>query len=469
MESITIEELKHVIALNDLPDDHLQWILERAEYQEYEDGTIVKKTGDEADVMVIILEGRINFYLDVHGRLVYYFYFANDALTGGVGGLLPYSRMKIYLGCSIAVGKLRLLELHKQFFRELEQLNPDFIQKLIGYMTERAKAFATTQLQQEKVTALGQLSAGIAHELNNPASAIGRMSSELTKRLKMNYELTEKLLQHNISPGLIQNLRRMVEGKYQNNNKKLSALERMKREDEMTDWLKNIGFEEVHLTSETLVDSGFSCNELEEIRRDVNKDVFLQVILWLENLLSSQKILKDMEESSTRISALVGAIKSHVHMDQSNELQPANIHTGIENTLTLLGYKLREKNITVKRIFCDNIIDVPVFVGELNQVWTNIIDNAIYAIPKGGEMTIETLCNNRNIIVKIIDNGTGIPPEILSRIFDPFFTTKKVGDGTGIGLDLVNRIIKHHNGTISVNSKPGRTEFIVCVPVTQNQ
>jgi signal transduction histidine kinase len=469
MESITAEELKKVIALSDLPDDHLQWILERAEYQEYEDGSIVKKTGDEADVMVIILEGRINFYLDVHGRLVYYFYFANDVLTGGVGGLLPYSRMKVYLGCSIAVGKLRLLELNKQFFRELEQLNPDFIQKLIGYMTERAKAFATTQLQQEKVTALGQLSAGIAHELNNPASAINRMSSELTKRLKMNYELTEKLLQHKISPELIQDLRKMVEEKYHNNVKKLSALEQMNKEDEIAEWLINIGFEEIHQTSETLVDAGFSYSDFENIQQEVNKDIFFQVIRWLENLLSSQKILKDMEESSTRISALVGAIKSHVHMDQSNELQPANIHTGIENTLTLLGYKLREKNITVKRLFCDNITDIPVFVGEMNQVWTNIIDNAIYAIPQGGELTIETLCDVKNVIVKIIDNGAGIPADILSRIFDPFFTTKKVGDGTGIGLDLVNRIIKHHNGTISVNSKPGRTEFAVSVPVTQNQ
>jgi signal transduction histidine kinase len=469
MESTTIEELKNVVALSDLPDDHLQWILNHSDYHEYEDGTQIRKTGEEAQDMIMILEGSISFYLDVHGRLVYYYYFTNDVLSGGVTGLLPYSRMKVYPGCSFAVGKLRLLQLHKKYFQELEHLNPDFIQRLIGYMTERAKSFATTQLQQEKVSALGQLSAGIAHELNNPASAINRMSSELIKRLKLYYKLTEKLLQHKISAEHIQNLRSMVETKYLSNNNKLSAHQRMNNEDEISDWLKKIGFAESQQASETFVDAGFSRDEFENIKGDINKDAFFQVIHWLENLLSSQKILKDMEEASTRISTLVGAIKSHVHMDQTNELQPANIHTGIENTLTLLGYKLREKNITVNKIFSENLYDIPVYVGELNQVWTNIIDNAIYALGKGGELIIETTCNDKNVIVKIIDNGAGIPPDILSRIFDPFFTTKKVGEGMGIGLDLVNRIIKHHNGNIKVNSNPGRTEFAVSIPVTQPQ
>jgi signal transduction histidine kinase len=178
-------------------------------------------------------------------------------------------------------------------------------------------------------------------------------------------------------------------------------------------------------------------------------------------------VIKDLEEASTRISHLVGAIKSHVHMDQTNDLQPTDIHTDIENTLTLLGYKLREKNISVKKSFCDNMPNVPAYVGELNQVWTNIIDNAIYALPKDGELTIETTCDAKNARVKIIDNGSGIAPEIISRIFDPFFTTKKVGQGTGIGLDLVKRVITHHNGDVKVNSKPGRTEFAICIPVAE--
>jgi signal transduction histidine kinase len=152
-------------------------------------------------------------------------------------------------------------------------------------------------------------------------------------------------------------------------------------------------------------------------------------------------------------------------MDRTNDLQPTNIHKDIDNTITLLGYKLREKNITLKKSFCKDLVDIPAYIGELNQVWTNLIDNAIYAVDKNGELTIETSCDNKNVKVKIIDSGSGIPKEIISKIFDPFFTTKKMGEGTGIGLDTVNRIVKHHNGEIKVDSVPGRTEFAVCIPV----
>jgi signal transduction histidine kinase len=332
-------------------------------------------------------------------------------------------------------------------------------------MTERAKLVATTQSQQEKVNALGQLSAGIAHELNNPASAINRISSELIKRLRLNFELTERLFQHEISAGHIQELHNMVEEKNLVPKPRLSALQRMEKEDEIIEWLEETGLPKTTQVSETFVEAGFSGDDFENIRKDVSREAFIEVVYWLENLLSSEKILKDLEQASTRISNLVGAIKSHVHMDRTNELQPTNIHQDIENTLTLLGYKLREKNIAVKKIFCENLPDVSAYVGELNQVWTNIIDNAIYALDRNGELTIETSCGSTNVNVKIIDNGKGIPPEIVSRIFDPFFTTKKVGEGTGIGLDLVNRIIKHHKGEIKVNSESGRTEFSIYIPL----
>lgn len=462
-----IEELKKVIALSDLPDDHLQWISERAEYDEFEDGTLFVKKGDPMDVMWFITEGSSDFFMDLNGQQVYYFNFRNDSLTGGVGGLLPYSRMKFSPGYAYAVGKIKRFALHKKYFSELEQLNPALIQRLIGYMTERARSFATTQLQYEKVSALGKLSAGIAHELNNPASAINRISSELIKRLKENYELTEKLLQYKISAGHIQNIRGMVEEKELIIKKRLSPLQRVQKEDEINDWLEQNGISANKLAGETFVDAGFTGIDLESMREDVGREAFIQVLHWVENLLSSQKAIKDLEEASTRISNLVNAIKSHVHMDRMNEMQPTDIHHDIENTLTLLGHRLREKNISVKKVFCDNLAAVHAYVGELNQVWTNIIDNAIYALPKNGELIIETTCDSKNVNVKIIDNGTGIPSEILSRIFDPFFTTKKVGEGTGIGLDLVNRIIKHHNGDIKVNSVPGRTEFLVCIPIPE--
>jgi signal transduction histidine kinase len=467
MQPVTIEELKKVIALSALPEEHLQWILDHSEVMEYDEGEIVAKTGEPADWMFFIIDGRIDFYMNVNGRLVFYHHFTNDETTGGVTGLLPYSRMKIYSGNSIAVEKIRGLRLHKNYFQELEQLNPEFIQRLIGYMTERARSFATTQMQLEKVSALGNLSAGIAHELNNPASAINRISFELRNRLYLNIELTEKMIRQNINADHIRYLRNKIELNGNDHEHKLSALQRMKNEDALMQWLEAKGLPVDQQVVETFTEAGFSGQDLETLDNNIPKEDLAQILLWIENLLSSKRIIKDLEEASRRISNLVGAIKSHVHMDRTNELQPTDIHNDIENTLTLLGYKLREKNINVRKSFCNDLANVPAYVGELNQVWTNIIDNAIYALDKEGELTIETTCDTKNVNVMIIDNGAGIPAEILSRIFDPFFTTKKVGEGTGIGLDLVKRIIKHHNGEIKVHSKPGRTEFHICLPLSQ--
>lgn len=466
MQPVTIEELKKVIALNDLPDEHLQWILDRSMSIEYEDGELVAKTGDPAEWMFFIIEGRIDYYRNINGRLVFYHYFTNNADSGGATGLLPYSRMKVYSGNSVVVGKLRGLQLHKDHFQELEQLNPDFIQRLISYMTERARSFATIQMQHEKVSALGNLAAGIAHELNNPASAINRISYELTNRLFLNIELTEKILRQNINADHIQYLREKIESKDNTPKQKLSALQRMKNEDGLMEWLETKGLPTDQQVVETFIEAGFNNEDLETLSNKVPTDELVQILLWVENLLSSQRIIKDLAEASTRISTLVGAIKSHVHMDRMNEKQPTDIHKDIENTLTLLGHKLREKNISVKKSFCENLDNVPAYVGELNQVWTNLIDNAIYALDKDGEIIIDTSCDAKNVNVKIIDNGSGIPAEIQSRIFDPFFTTKKVGEGTGIGLDLVKRIINRHNGEIKVHSNPGRTEFLICLPVS---
>jgi signal-transduction protein with cAMP-binding, CBS, and nucleotidyltransferase domain len=224
MVQININELRKVIALSELPDEHLQWIAQRAEYKEFEDGDEMYKKGDPAEVMWFTPEGRIDFYMDVNGQKVFYYRFQNDTITGGVGGLLPYSRMKVSPGFAYSVGKTKRYSLHKKYFQELEQLNPALIQKLIGYMTERARSFATTQLQHEKVSALGKLAAGIAHEMNNPASAINRISVELSRRLKDNYILTEKLLQHKISSEHIQSIRAMVDEKDRLNVKMRSTI-----------------------------------------------------------------------------------------------------------------------------------------------------------------------------------------------------------------------------------------------------
>jgi signal transduction histidine kinase len=469
-QQLTIEELKKNVALRDLPDEHLSWILNHSEYIEYDDGGVIIRTGEPIVEAFFFLEGRMNFYMNVNGQLVYYHTVENNDRTGGVTGVLPYSRLKNSPGNSYAVGKARAIKLHKKYFQELEQLNPDFIQRLIGYMTERARVFATTQMQQEKVSALGKLAAGIAHEMNNPAAAINRISEELDKRLKHNYDLTKELLKYNITPDLIENIRKIALNKENNRSAetKLSPLQRLQKEDELSDWLNEKGFNNRNEIAETLNEAGFSSDDLEVINNDAGSEGFQNILYWLENLLSSSQLIKDLENASGRISMLVDAIKSHVRMDRSGDLYGTNIHKDIDDTLILLGYKIREKNIFIKKIFCEDLPEVEVYIGELNQVWTNIIDNAIYAVQQNGEIVIETECDKKYITVRIIDNGTGIPKEILSRVFDPFFTTKKVGEGTGIGLDIVKNVINRHNGEVKVNSIPGKTEFVIRIPTSQH-
>jgi signal transduction histidine kinase len=459
-------DLKHLLALAELPDEHLQWIIDHSEYQEFNDGDLVAKYGEPAEVMWIALEGKVAFYMYINGRQVYYFTFENNHITGGIGGLMPYSRMKTYPGYSYALGDVKLLRMHKKHFVELEHLNPDFIQKLIGYMTERARVFATTQLQHEKVSALGNLAAGIAHEMNNPAAAIRGISDELNKRLKRNYELTKNLLESQLTVEHLEKIHLLVLKKEddQSTPVKRSAMERIDIEDEISDWMEQNGVSD-RAIAETFAENGFTPADLRNLYTSLESEAFNRVIPWLENLISSKKIIKDLADASIRISNLVTSIKSHVHMDRTNDLQPTNIQKDIENTLTLLGFKLREKNIEVKKEFSADLPDIPAFVSELNQVWTNLIDNAIFALDKNGIITITTSHDDKNISVSVIDSGPGIPQNIISRIFEPFFTTKKVGEGTGIGLDIVSRIVKNHNGEISVESEPGRTVFTVCIPI----
>ncbi|HVG12478.1 MAG TPA: hypothetical protein VM843_05700, partial [Flavisolibacter sp.] len=243
MQSVTIEDLKKIIALSELSDEHLQWILSHSEYRELVDGDLIAKYGEPADWMWIILEGKIAFYMYINGRQVYFYTFENNNLTGGIGGVMPYSRMKTYPGYSYALGEVKLIGINRRDFPELEQLSADFSQKLIAYMTERARIFATTQLQHEKVNALGNLAAGIAHEMNNPAAAIKGISNELTKRLNRNYELTKKLLDCNITPEHLQHIRSLVKEKDSApaDTVKWTTLQRMENEDDIEDWLAENG------------------------------------------------------------------------------------------------------------------------------------------------------------------------------------------------------------------------------------
>lgn len=462
MNKGTLDELKKVKVLDYLPQSSLEWILEHSDYREFDEGTILSETGKPIDHLWLISEGLGKFYMDVNGKLVYYFDFTNNKETGGAGGLIPYSRMINSPGYTYAVGKVKIFFLHKKYFKELEDVEPVLVQRLIGYMTERARRFATLKLQFEKVNALGQLAAGIAHELNNPASAIIRISAELMKIINKNYELTENLLRTGAKPDVITSLRIIADRK---TTEGLSLMDKIDRESDISEWLEENKVKDQGNSPATFAEAGIEKNDLECAKDLAGSESLREVIHWFENYLSARKILGDLENSSGKISKLVDAIKSHVRMDRTNELLPTDIHKDIEDSLTLLGHKIRDKGIKIKRNFENELPVIQTYAGELNQVWTNLIDNAIFASDKKGIISIETYHDKKNIFIRITDEGRGIPQDIISKIFDPFFTTKKAGEGTGIGLDLVMRIIRKHKGEITVSSVPGKTEFTVSIPL----
>jgi signal transduction histidine kinase len=244
-------------------------------------------------------------------------------------------------------------------------------------------------------------------------------------------------------------------------------MQRSGLEDDMADWMDGHNIENSMEIAENFVDYGFNQTDLEAFESALHPEFLSPLFNWINNSLVTEKMVTDIEDASKRIGDLVGSVKTFTHMDQGSDKQYADIHTGILNTLTMLQYKSRKANIDIVETFDTGLPPVKAMIGELNQVWTNLIDNAIDAMEVNGTgiLEIKTEKDREFVQVSIIDNGPGIPDNIRTRIFDPFFTTKDIGKGTGLGLDVVTRIVKQHKGSIKVNSVPGRTAFVVCFPI----
>jgi signal transduction histidine kinase len=338
-------------------------------------------------------------------------------------------------------------------------------------MTNRVRDFTTLQQQNEKMMALGKLSAGLAHELNNPASAIVRDSVSLLEHLKLEPASFKKVISIQMTADQVDavnnELFRLLAIK---DRPRLSLKEKTRREDELTDWLEEHSIENSYDIAENFVDFGFEVENLETFCSHIPTSYCSPVFNWISAQLTTERMVQDIQESSRRIADLVKSVKVFTHMDRGSEKQYADIHTGIKNTLTMLGYRVKKGSITVVEDFDETLPPVKAMIGELNQVWTNLVDNAMDAMePNGkGTLTITTKKDREFVRVTIADDGPGIPQDIQSRIFDPFFTTKDIGKGTGMGLEVVMRIVKQHNGSIKLKSEPGKTEFLVCFPIDGN-
>lgn len=458
------EELKKVPLLMGLPEADIKWLAEKGRVNKFEEGDTIFTKGNPIESMRIVLEGKVDLHINQGGQWKSLGAFEKGDLTG----LLPYSRLRSALGEGIATERSFVYELHKDFFPEMIREHHDLTALLVHSMTDRVRDFTKQQQQDDKMMALGKLSAGLAHELNNPSAAVVRSAHELKKHLSNLPEKFKGVIKIRTTDEVVDLVNDLVFNKIKDYGAlNLSMMARTEKEDQLADWLDRNKFENSYSLAETFTEFGIGVEDLEKVKQSLRPEDCIPVIGWVNQVLNTERLVNEIGEASKRINDLVTSIKSYTHMDQAQEKTRADIHKGIRNTLTMLNHKLKKGNIKLIEEFSENLPHANIYVSELNQVWTNLIDNAIDAMEGGSanELKIKSAKDGAFINVSVIDNGPGIPDAIRDKIFDPFYTTKAIGKGTGLGLDVVQQIVNQHNGRIYVDSHPGQTEFRVCIPI----
>jgi signal transduction histidine kinase len=469
-ERLPAGELRRLFLFEKLSDDQLAWLSEHGWVVEVPAGATVLEEGAPAEVFIVLLSGAISLSRRVGQDDVE---LSRTDQVGVYGGAIQaYARRRLgdhetYVATMRAISDARFFALRGEDFAWImHNWFPIAIHLLEGlFLGMRSSQRIVGQRQQ--LLALGALSAGLTHELNNPAAAAVRATSSLRDRVAGMRHKLAMLAHDKLDKRLLELLVDVQEEAVQAiaAAPKLTAMQESEREDAINDWLDEHDVEGGWELAPIFVGAGTTPEFLDKVAAGAGPDLLGGALRWLAYTLETELLLNEITDSVTRISSLVAAAKQYSNMDRAPH-ERIDIHTGLDSTLVMLASKLEDVEVVTD--YDRSLPPVPVYAGELNQVWTNLIDNAVDAMDGHGRLTIRTAMDGERVRIEVCDTGPGVPEGLRQRIFEPFFTTKPVGQGTGLGLDISYRIVVgRHGGDLTVESRPGDTCFIVRLPLTE--
>jgi signal transduction histidine kinase len=389
---------------------------------------------------------------------------AMEWLGGDVTGMLPYSRMTTPPGDTIAEEPGESVMIPRDNFPGLIRNCQEVTAALVHVMTDRARRFTSTDLRDEKMISLGKLAAGFAHEVNNPASAALRDAKSLESALTEAEESVRLLCASGLSGTEMTALETLwTLCKTSTSYPPTSGLELADREDSIAAWLTVHGIAET--LAEELARTAATTKDLQNLAEALTGKKLDAALRWIAGAFSARSLASDIERAAARIHTLVAAAKGFTHMDRSPDIESVDVSKGLADTVALLEGRAKERSVQIMLDIPEGLPPIRGHTVEINQIWMNLIDNAIDAAPEHSHVSVAARMEGADIIVSVVDNGSGIPADIRQSIFDPFFTTKPVGEGSGLGLDIVRRVVDWHNGDVSLDTAPGRTEFRVRLPI----
>ena len=449
--------------LSSIPHHELSWLASHGELRVIAPGQVItSKDGPGPEGMLILLSGHITINVDRGAGS----HKVMEWRGGDILGRLPYSRMVAPPGDTMTEEPTEVVLIRNDDLPEMIRECYEVTSVLVHQMMDRARQFTTSDMHDEKMVSLGKLAAGLAHELNNPASALARSAKQLTAQVVASEASARAFGARNLSPSQIAAvdatrtcaLARPDDGVR-------TPIEQADREEAIANWLDVHGVDSS--IADQLAETGVTMEALDPLATALEGESLEAALRSIATGCSVQGLAREMERAAFRISELIASVKGFTYMDQSTASQPVDLGEGLRNTLEMLKAKARAKSVGVNVTIDPELPRIDGFGGELNQIWVNLIDNAIDAVAESGHVEVTATRKENAVVVRIVDDGPGIPQQIRDRIYDPFFTTKPQGEGTGLGLDITRRLVRRHRGDIDFESRPGRTEFIISLPISQ--